>query len=73
MSPHIQFLLVTADLVSAAAIVGSLSGVLPPLASLGALVWYSFVIYDRIRYGPEVDTRLIGWRNRKKNLTSEPK
>jgi hypothetical protein len=70
MSAHIQLLLIAADIVSAAAVVGSLAGILPPLASLGALVWYGLVIYDRIRYGPEIDNRIF--RRQKKNLTPPP-
>lgn len=38
--------LVVADVVSALAILGTLSGMLPPLAALGALTWYVIQVYE---------------------------
>lgn len=37
---------VAADIVSAGAIFGAFLGVLPPLAALGAIIWYIIQIYE---------------------------
>lgn len=72
MTQHLQLALVAADTLSAAAIIGSFTGLLPPLAALAAFVWYAFMIYDRIRYGPEMDGRALWWRDKtKKGIPDE--
>lgn len=43
---HLRILSWTADGVSAAAIVGAISGILPPLAALGGVIWYAIQIWE---------------------------
>lgn len=43
---HHQLALIAADAVSAAAILGAFTGILPPLAALGALVWYCVQVWE---------------------------
>ncbi len=38
---------------SLAAIISTLAGWLPPIAALGAIIWYTILIYDRITKGPK--------------------
>lgn len=40
---HVSY---TVDTVSALAIVGAFAGLLPPLAALGALIWYTIQIWE---------------------------
>jgi len=46
-----------ADVVALGVIAGTIAKLLPELAALLAVVYYGFVIYDRIRYGPELERR----------------
>jgi hypothetical protein len=32
--------------------VGSIMQILPPLAAIFSIIWLSFQIYDRLKYGP---------------------
>lgn len=43
---HPQHLAIAGDLVSAAAILGAFAGFLPPLAALGAIIWYVLQILE---------------------------
>lgn len=52
------------DLAALGLILGTATKVLPALAALLGVIWYGFVIYDRIRYGPEVGNRTF-WRKMK--------
>jgi hypothetical protein len=56
------------DIIALGVIISSVAQLLPAMAALLAVVYYGFVIYDRIKYGPELEARLL-WRGRKKNLT----
>jgi len=58
------------DFVALGVIVGTIAKVLPALAALLAVVYYGFVIYDRIRYGPELEDRMFN-RMRKVKKTDE--
>lgn len=42
-------------------ILGVANHILPAVAALLGVIWYGFVIFDRIRYGPEVGNRKF-WR-----------
>lgn len=46
MHQHYQALVLTADAVSAVAVIGAIVGWAPPLAAMGALVWYIVQIYE---------------------------
>jgi hypothetical protein len=46
------------DIAAAGLIIGSIVKVLPAIAALLAVIYYGFVIYDRIRYGPELVGRM---------------
>jgi len=46
-----------ADVVALGVIAGTIAKLLPEFAALLAVVYYGFVIYDRIRYGPELERR----------------
>jgi len=54
-------LMITADIAAVGAIIGASLNFLPAFVGLAAgllaCVWYGFVIYDRIKYGPELDSR----------------
>lgn len=50
-------LIMTADIVSLSVILVAAMQFIPAIAGLLAVIWYSFVIYDRIKYGPELDSR----------------
>lgn len=52
------------DIAALGLILGTATKVLPALAALLGVIWYGFVIYDRIRYGPEVGNRTF-WRKMK--------
>lgn len=41
------------DVFAAGTVLASIAGILPPVAALFAIVWYSFLIHDRLRYGPK--------------------
>lgn len=43
---HLQALSHVADTISAGAIVGSILGVLPPVAALAATIWYAVQIWE---------------------------
>jgi len=58
------------DFVALGVIVGTIAKVLPALAAFLAVVYYGFVIYDRIRYGPELEDRMFN-RMRKVKKTDE--
>lgn len=47
--------LITVDVATLAIIVGSAFNFIPAIAGLLAVVYYGFLIYDRIRYGPQVN------------------
>jgi hypothetical protein len=66
-----QSAILAVDLVSAAAILGTLAGVLPPLAALGAVVWYAIQIFE----SDTVQVWLKGHRHviRKKRLQRKHK
>jgi hypothetical protein len=53
------------DFAALGVVIGSISRVLPAMAALLAVIYYGFVIYDRVRYGPDLDGRTL-W-NRKKD------
>lgn len=40
------------DWAAAGTILATIAGWLPPVAALFAIIWYSILIYDRVRYGP---------------------
>ncbi len=48
-----EYLKQSIDFAAAGTILASLLGWLPPLAAGLAIVWYLFLIYDRIKYGPK--------------------
>lgn len=43
--PHLG---VVGDVISGAAVIGTLAGYLPYIAALGAVIWYAIQIYDRL-------------------------
>lgn len=45
MNPH-QLGLISADVISAIAIVGTFAGLLPPMAALAAVIWYTVQIWE---------------------------
>lgn len=47
-------LMITADITALGVVLGAAFQILPAIAGLLACVWYGFVIYDRIRYGPDI-------------------
>lgn len=53
------------DLAALGVILGSAAKFLPAVAALFGAIWYAFVIYDRIRYGPDLGNRMF-WVNRHK-------
>lgn len=44
----------TADITALGVLIGSAINLVPAIAGLLAVIYYGFVIYDRIRYGPEI-------------------
>lgn len=46
--------MITADITTLAIIVGSAFNFIPAIAGMLAVVYYGFLIYDRIKYGPQV-------------------
>lgn len=46
-----------ADSISAAAVVAVLTGALPAIAALGAILWYACMLYDWVQ-----QKRAYGWR-----------
>jgi len=61
----------TIDITALGILVGVVNKVLPALAGLLAIVYYGFVIYDRIKYGPEIEGRLSR-RLKKEKPDGEP-
>lgn len=55
---HFRILNWTADGISAAAILGTIAGILPPLAALGGVIWYAIQIWE----SKTVQTRVRLWR-----------
>lgn len=58
--------MVTADLTALGVLIATAAKVVPDVVGILAMVYYAFVVYDRIRYGPEIEKRLF-WQNRKDN------
>ena len=56
---------ITIDLAALGVLLGAVTQVVPAIAGLLAVIYYGFVIYDRIVYGPELDKRTL-WRFNKK-------
>jgi hypothetical protein len=52
-----KLLIITADLAAIGVVVGSALNWMPAIAGLLAAVYYGFVIYDRVKYGPEIGQR----------------
>lgn len=50
-----------ADIAALGMVVGTAAKFIPAVAALLAVIYYGFVIYDRIRYGPELEKRML-WR-----------
>jgi hypothetical protein len=46
--------MITADLTTLAILVGAAINLIPAAAGLLAVVYYGFLIYDRIKYGPQL-------------------
>lgn len=61
-----KLMMVTADLTALGVLIGITAKIIPDIVGLLAMVYYGFVVYDRIRYGPEIEKRIF-WQNRKKN------
>ena len=57
------------DGVSAAAIVGAFAGFLPVVATIGAIVWYSIMIYDWVRARRAKNTLAIAEAQAEETLT----
>ncbi len=45
VNPHLTGIIIL-DIVSAGAVLGTLAGILPPLAAFGAVVWYAIQIWE---------------------------
>lgn len=45
--------MITADVTTLAIIIGSAFNFIPAIAGVLAVVYYGFLIYDRIKYGPQ--------------------
>lgn len=58
-----KFLTLTPDIVALAVWISALNKIIPSVVGLLAMVYYGFVVYDRIRYGPELENRLF-WKRR---------
>ena len=61
----LKFINVGADLAALGLLVGVAAKVIPALAGLLAIIYYGIVVYDRIRYGPELEKRMF-WHQRYK-------
>lgn len=64
-------LMITADLTALGVIFGAAFQILPAIAGLLACVWYGFVIYDRIRYGPDLSNRVLGRLKREEDAANK--
>lgn len=63
---------ISTDIAALGIIIGSAAKFLPAIAALFGAIWYAFVIYDRIRYGPELTHReLFLRRNKLETLEQE--
>lgn len=58
-----KMMMIATDITAIGFILGSAANVLPAIAGLLAAIWYGFVIYDRIRYGPEISNRTF-WKQK---------
>ena len=52
MQQHAETIKHTLDATAAFVAVGALADFLPPIAALFSIIWLSFQIYDRLKYGP---------------------
>jgi hypothetical protein len=52
--------MIVADITAITVIIGAANSVIPAIAGVLAAIWYGFMVYDRIKYGPEQDGRLWG-------------
>lgn len=48
--------MITVDLTTLAIIMGAALNLIPAIAGVLAVVYYGFLIFDRVRYGPQVAT-----------------
>ncbi len=59
------------DVAAFGILMGAAYKIIPSIAALLAVVYYGFVIYDRIRYGPELEHRMFRPRKEKTDETSD--
>lgn len=57
------------DAAALVTMVGAAEHLIPVFAALLAVVWYGFVIWDRIVYGPELEKRMLWQYRRKRTIT----
>lgn len=61
--------MITADVAALGVLFGSALNIFPAIAGVLAVVYYGFLIYDRVRYGPDIEGRMR-WANRSKTNDS---
>lgn len=59
------------DALALSLVAGAIAKILPSLAALLAIIYYGFVIFDRIKYGPELEKRMLRHRRKNKDETSQ--
>jgi small-conductance mechanosensitive channel len=60
-----KLLTIGLDVAALSIFLGTAAQIIPTLVGLLAAVYYAFVVYDRIRYGPEIENRMF-WERKKK-------
>lgn len=61
-----KMLTVGIDIAALSIFMGTAAKIIPTIVGLLAAVYYAFVVYDRIRYGPEIENRMF-WERKKKS------
>lgn len=63
-----------ADVAALGSVLGAATHYLPAVAALLGAIWYALVIYDRLKYGPELEKRMLWqYRTRPKLKLKPPK
>jgi hypothetical protein len=60
-----KILTIGLDIAALSIFLGTAAKVIPTVVGILAAIYYAFVVYDRIRYGPEIENRMF-WERKKK-------